>query len=88
MQIIVEGTLIETRDIWSIFSIYGKNGKYDEVGFAIGIIDKKPIVFYTKCPERTDGNTKRDKQAIYDKLMNKVIELWKSDKTNMPILEL
>lgn len=87
MKVVVEGKLIETREIWKIESLYGFPD-YDTVGLRIGLIDKDDIEFGHKMSRGTHGDDERANQKKYDRVIERLTKIWKQDKSEYEIIEI
>lgn len=83
MVIIVEGHLIETKEIWDVVEM---DIRYH--GFMIKLLGPKEIIIGEKQVFENDTMTKRGKNDRYRKLRESVIELWQKDKADIPVLKL
>lgn len=83
MIIIVEGHLIETKEIWDI-----ADAPHRMHGFIIKILGPKEIIIGKPQQYDVSNSTVQGINDTYRKLKEAVIEKWKSDKTEIPVFKL
>lgn len=84
MKIIVEGHMIETREIVAIKELNCST----EYGIVIYIIGPKSIKISEGGKYDDHSHTRSDKHRQYRKLLEQIEEYWEKDKTAIPILNL
>ena len=85
MEILVNGTTVETKDIYSITDV--ENGKTNfrnrEAGFIINRIDLPPLIFKEDMPYERTPNDIHEVKSKWDTLRDKVFEKWQSGKSEI-----
>lgn len=84
MNIIVQGHLIDTKDIWDITLVSNSR----EASVTIQLIGKEPICIYRKIPYDSTGSDVREYCRPYDELYKKVKAEWEKDKTDIPTFKI
>lgn len=84
MKIIIEGSLVETKDIWDI--VYTSDSRHAKV--VVKLIDKDDIVIKRDIPyDRTSYNVSQD-QAPYKRLYEELKNEWEKDRQDLKVFKI
>lgn len=84
MNIIVQGSQIDTKDIWDIELLNNSR----EICVIIKLIDKDNIHIGRSIDYETHSYEMNGIKKPYERLYNEVKEKWESDKTELEIFKL
>jgi hypothetical protein len=84
MKIIIEGNLVETKDIWDIELI----DRSREIWLNVKIIDKPDIKIGRQLPYDASSSTIQGYSEPYKRLYNSIKNKLEQDKTDLEIFKL
>lgn len=91
MKILIQNKVVETKDIANIVDIEADKKMFlnREAGFKIIFLDGSPeMEFKENIPYESYPHEICYKKEKWKELMNKVIEKWQADKTEIPTITL
>jgi hypothetical protein len=84
MKIIIEGNLVDTKDIWDI----SLDESSRHITIKVKLIDKDPIIISRDIAyDRSSMNVASDK-APYERLYKEIKEQWEQDKMDIKVFKI